>query len=243
MISNFKSELKWIKAEVMQQLVDDNDAAMAELWGRVLQSFEQWKQEKGDRKPRATSGRLGKPIPFKKATPWQCADFMWPSPVALAVKLLRENYRPFREIMKQEGARKVLAMLIVRFGKDSNESDVRAAHSILRAHQSREAGISEGMYVASLPQKMNLAKGRLVGVLARQKKAEKKQTDLINAIKSLFDKPDKPGWGWTNDEIAYFLMKGNYGYAENSILTVVKREAAKCRKARKEEQASKYPNR
>ncbi len=245
MSSNFEFELKGIQAEVMQQIGDDNDATLADLWGRVLQSFEQWKQENGDRKPRATSlsGLLGKPIPFKKATPWQCADFKYPSPVALAVKLWREDYKPFMQIMKQEVARKVLAMLIVRFGKDSNEIDVRDAHRILSAHQVLETGINEGMNIASLRQAMNLDKGRAKGVLARQKKAEKKKSDLINAIKALFDKPEKPGWGWTNDEIVVFLMRSDYSYAASSVLSVVKREAAKYSKTRKEEQASKYPNR
>ncbi len=233
MLSNFK--LKRMKAEAMQELVDDNGAALAEFGGRVLQSFEQWKQEKGDRKPRGApsggllSSVLGKPIPFKKATPWQCADFMWPSPFALAMKLWREDYRPFMEIMKQDDYFKVLEMLVVVFGKDAHESDLRWAQDLLRDNKS----FKTGMHFALQPQKTNLAKGRKEGVLERQKKAEKNRAVLINAIKDLFDKPEKPGWGWMNDEIVKFLKKGNYGYADSSILTVVKREAAKHRKTRK----------
>ncbi len=243
----FNNELKRIKDEVRQQLGDDDDAALAKLWGRVLKSFEQWKQEQGDRKTRANRGMLsnlagGKPIPFKKATPWQCADFMWPSPVALAVKLQRENYRPFREIMKQDGTRKVLAMLIVRFGKDSNESDVRAAHRMLSADQLLEAGISEGINITSLRHKMNFDKVRPKGVLARQKIAEKKQALLNSAIKDLFDKPEKPGWRMTNEKIADFLVPCIH-YKRSVILVAVKREAAKYRKAEKQKQASQFPKR
>lgn len=248
MFSDF--ELKRIEDEAMQELVNDDDAAVGELWDRVLKSFEQWKQEKGDRKPRANHGMLsdlagGKPIPFKKATPWQCADFTTPSPVALVIKLLREDYSPFWEIMQQEGVRKVLAMLIVRFGKDSSESDVREAHGLLIKHKLFEIGIRSGRHSALQPQNTNLAEGRPKGVLARQKKAKKRQTNLINAIESLFDTSEKPGWVWTNPEIVDFLKRtnNNYDYADSSILTVVKREVAKYRKARKEEQASKYPNR
>jgi len=89
----------------------------------------------------------------------------------------------------------------------------------------------------------NLAKGREGAVKKRQKMATEKQVLLINSIAALFDKPDKPGWGWSNPEIVQFLMKSDYGYAESVILQTVKLEAAKYRKARKEEQASKFMNR
>ncbi len=79
----------------------------------------------------------------------------------------------------------------------------------------------------------NLAKGRLDGVKTRKKTAKDKQSRLTKAIGDLFDKPDKPGWGWTNPEIVKFLKKGNYGYADSSIFTVVKREAAKHRRPEK----------
>ncbi len=252
MLSNF--ELKQIIAEAIQALVNDDYAALDDFRCRVLKSFEQWKQEKGDRKPRAPSGLIntllsgppgGKPIPFKKATPWQCAGLTSPSPIMLAIKLWREDYRPFMEIVRQEGDRKALAMLIVVFGKDSSASDVREAHSILRELKSIEMAISAGADAALQPQKTNLAKGRKDGVLKRQEKAKKKQAVLNSAIKDLFDKPENPGWGWTNDEIVVFLKQRNlgYGYADSSILTVVKREAAKYYKARKEEQACQFQKR
>lgn len=88
----------------------------------------------------------------------------------------------------------------------------------------------------------NLAKGRPEGVKARQAKAEKKKKNILAAIAGLFDKPEKPGWGWTNSEIVGFLVS-SLGYSEGTISPTVKREAAKYRKARKEEQARKYLNR
>lgn len=89
----------------------------------------------------------------------------------------------------------------------------------------------------------NLAEGRKGAVKIRQEKATKKQELLINSIAALFDKPEKPGWGWSNPEIVQFLMKSNYGYADSVILQTVKREAAKYRKVRKEQQASQLLNR
>jgi len=88
-----------------------------------------------------------------------------------------------------------------------------------------------------------LAKGRAKGVIARQEAAKDKQAKLIKAIADMFDKDEKPGWNWTNPEIAKFLKDKNLGYEYKSILQTVKREAARYRKARKERQASKYPSR
>lgn len=90
---------------------------------------------------------------------------------------------------------------------------------------------------------VNLAKGRKDGVKKRQETAAEKQDRLNKAIEALFDTPEKPGWGWTNPEIVEFLMKSKYGYAESGILQAVKIEAAKHRKAKKEQLASKYLNR
>lgn len=95
---------------------------------------------------------------------------------------------------------------------------------------------------AHMKQQDNLAAGRIAGVKSRQKSGAEKQGQLIRAIGELFDKPEKPGWRWTNDEIVAFL-RGSFHYAEATILKTVKREAAKCRKAGKLELASKFPSR
>ena len=87
-----------------------------------------------------------------------------------------------------------------------------------------------------------LAEGRLEGVKKRQETAEEQQTRLVKAIADLFDKPDKPGWTWTNDRIAAFLVP-TFNYTSGTILQTVKREAAKHRKARKDRQASQFPKR
>jgi hypothetical protein len=95
---------------------------------------------------------------------------------------------------------------------------------------------------ASKQQDEALAKGRKEAVKKKQEIAAEKQVRLIKAIADLFDKPEKPGWGWSNPDIVEFL-KPKFGYAASSIMQVVKREAAKFRKARKEQQASKFQNR
>lgn len=90
---------------------------------------------------------------------------------------------------------------------------------------------------------VNLAIGRKDGVKKRQKTADEKQALLIKAIAALFDNDNKPGWVWSNPDIVNFLKKGNYGYADSVILQTVKQEAAKYRKSRKEQLASKFPDR
>lgn len=95
---------------------------------------------------------------------------------------------------------------------------------------------------AAAQQAKALAKGRINAVKKRQEEATKEQDRLINEIAHLFDKPEKPGWGWTNPEIVQFL-KRDFDYKASTIMQTVKREAAKFRKARKEQQASQYQSR
>lgn len=92
-------------------------------------------------------------------------------------------------------------------------------------------------------QQENLAAGRKKGVLARQEKASKNQSDLNSAIAALFDTPEKPGWIWSNPQIVRYLKKHNFEYADSTILAAVKREKAMYRKARKEQQDSEFLNR
>lgn len=240
----FYDNSEQIKAEAQQRLSGKDDKALTQLWDEIYKAFQEWKREHGDRKPRPARGLLsdlsGKSMPFKKAEPWECADFPWPNPLALALKLWRENYAPLKVITDRESFGRVLALLIVRFADTANQSDLLAAHDYFVRYESTVTGIITGRRSALQSQKKNLAKGRPLGVVKRQKDAKRKQTDLINAIKALFDKPEKPGWVWTNPEIVTFLKKGNYGYADSTLLAKVKIETAKYRKARKAEQASKY---
>ncbi len=103
------------------------------LWNLVYSAFKQWKQEHGNREPRANLGMLSdlvtgpKPIPFDEAEPWQCAGFLTPCPTALAIKLWEDNYPPFSELTSAVGMRFVLAMLICRF-KDSPQDCLFKAH-------------------------------------------------------------------------------------------------------------------
>ncbi len=237
-------QIKRIRAEARHELSSDDDAAMTQLWNRVYAAFNQWKLERGDRNPIPNRGLLSDllPIPFDKAEPWECVDFIFSSPVALTMKLLREDYAPFDAITAKVGIRKVLALAIVKSDKASDD-DLLEAGEILRAHANIEIGLRAGFEAAREPIKKNLEKGRPIGVKARQEKSAKKQTALIDAIKALFDKPEKPGWGWTNPQIVTFLKRSNYGYADSTLMGTVKSEAAKYRKARKAEQDSKYLNR
>jgi len=88
-----------------------------------------------------------------------------------------------------------------------------------------------------------LARGRAKAVDKRKAMAAERKDRLTRAIADLFDKPEKPGWIWSNPEIVTFLKtKGGFGrfYA---VEAAVKKEAAKHRKDKKEELARKYLNR
>lgn len=88
-----------------------------------------------------------------------------------------------------------------------------------------------------------LAEGRRKGVEHRKKTAAEKRAVLTKAIEDLFDTPAKPGWAWSNSEIAQFLLEGGHKYKKSTILQAVKREKAKSRRTRKMQLASKFPKR
>lgn len=83
-----------------------------------------------------------------------------------------------------------------------------------------------------------LARGRIEGVKRRQEKAASKDERLMRAIAHLFDSDSKPGWHWTNKQIVDFLAQKGFS---GSLGGHVKREAAKYRKAKQQQLASKFP--
>ena len=229
------NSLERIKAEAMRELTGDDDAALGQLWNRVYAAFDQWKQEHGNRKPKAYRGMLsdlvgGKSIPFMKAAPWQCADFQVPAgPIALAIKLLPEDYPPFKAITAEVGIRKVLALLIVGFGEDASEDELDDAMGILRDHALIERTLHAGVKIAKQWQSKNLAKGPSAAAEKRTADATVKNAPLIAAIQAVLAKHSF----WTAQRIADFLLKdGNpYRKTPKTILADVKTEKAKYRKA------------
>lgn len=228
------NNLERIKAEAMLELGDD-DAALGQLWNRVYAAFDQWKQEQGNRKPKAYLGMLSdlvgaKSIPFKKAEPWQCADFMRPSgPITLALKLLYEDYPPFKAITAEVGIRKVLALLIVGFGDDATEDELNDAMRILHDHALIERTLHAGVKIAKQWQSKNLAKGPVAAAKDRTDKAAIKNAPLITDIQSVLG--EHPFW--SGERILNHLLKdGNpYGKTRGTILGDVKVEKAKYRNA------------
>jgi hypothetical protein len=87
----------------------------------------------------------------------------------------------------------------------------------------------ERLLDADHQQKEVLAQGRLAGVAARQTNAQHKKEALLKAIADLFDKPDKPGWRWTNKQITDYL-KPRFPYARSTTMRLVNLEVAKLRK-------------
>jgi hypothetical protein len=195
----FGNNLERIKAEAMQELGGNDDAALGQLWNRVYAAFDQWKQEHGNRKPKAYRGMLSdlvgaKSIPFKKAAPWQCADFQVPAgPIALAIKLWPEHYAPFEAITAEAGIRKVLALLIVGFGEDASEDELNDAMRILHDHKTAEA---MGKLVlnehrdAIVAQQTRPDGGRIRGEQQTKEKDDRKQ--LIKDTEAKLPKGTKP---------------------------------------------------
>jgi hypothetical protein len=124
-------------------------------------------------------------------------------------------------------------------------SDIlRSKDTELSSERSKKSLIARAFVEEDRKKSEALAKGRDIGVKARKEKAKKNRTDLENAVVGLFDKPDKPGWGWTNSEIVKFLAPRFAGiYTSSTIAQTVKRIAVEHRKARKLRQAKQFLNR
>lgn len=216
-----------IRDAAAKHFADNDDAAVAELWAKVITAFDQWKQEHGNRKPKVYRGMLSdlagpKSIPFKKAAPWQCADLLTPSPLALAYKLIGDKYPPFLAVAKVAGFNKVLALLIIGFADDTSDDDLLTAHEILIEHATDKKWLTiEAIKERKI--RANLRKGPIEAAKKRTEKAAPKRATLDKAINDLFDTPEKPGWGMTNDGITAYLMKqGGYGYKKTTVHERVK---------------------
>lgn len=227
-----------IRDEAAKHFADNDDAEVKRLWDKVYAAFDQWKQEHGNRKPRANLGMLSdlagpRSIPFKKAAPWQCADLLTPSPIALAFKLIREQYAPFLAVMNEAGARKVLALLIIGFADDASDGDVLTAHEILIEHANDEKWLTIDA-IKERQKRKNLSLGPIAAAKNRTEKAAPKRATLDKAINDLFDTPEKPGWGMTNVQITTFLMQqGGYGYKKSVVLARVNTLAAEHNRQRR----------
>lgn len=220
-----------------KQLADCDEATVEQLWGKVIAAFEQWKQEHGNRKPTANMGMLPdllgpKPIPFKKAAPWQCADLPTPHPLALANKLIRDKYAPFRAVVKETGLDKVLSLLILGSGEASTD-DLQLFHEFLIEH----ANDKKWMTIEAIKEwkiRSNLKKGPIEAAKKRTEEAALRRATLDKAINALFDKPEKPGWGMTNPQITDYLMeRGGYGYTIKTVRGKVNKLAAEHREKRR----------
>ena len=112
-----------------------------------------------------------------------------------------------------------------------------------RKHEKLNEDVSEALKQLDAHQ-ANLALGRQLGVKARKESAQKRREQVDKAIDDLFDKPDKPGWRWTIDEITDFLSKRfarEYKYKRSTIKQFVKLGVARHRKAEKTRQANQFP--
>jgi hypothetical protein len=223
-----------IRDAAAKHFADNDDAAVAELWAKVITAFDQWKQEHGNRKPRANLGMLSdlvgpKQIPFKKAAPWQCADLLTPSPLALAYKLFGDKYPPFLAVAKEAGFNKVLALLIIGFADDTSDDDLFTTHEFLIEHATDKKWLTIEA-VKEWKIRANLRKGPIEAAKKRTEKAAPRQATLDKAINDLFDTPEKPGWGMTNVGITAYLMKqGGYGYKKSTVRGRVNALAAEHR--------------
>jgi hypothetical protein len=222
-----------IRDAAAKHFADNDDAAVAELWGKVITAFDQWKQEHGNRKPKAFRGMLSdlvgaKSIPFKKAAPWQCADLLTPSPLALAYKLIGDKYPPFLAVAKVAGFNKVLALLIIGFADDTSDDDLLTAHEFLIEHATDKKWLTIDA-IKEWKIRSNLRKGTLVAAEERTKNATIRNAPLITDIQNVLSENPL----WTSKRITNHLLKGGnpYGKTPLTILADVKAEKAKYRKA------------
>jgi hypothetical protein len=222
-----------IRDAAAKHFADNDDAAVAQLWGKVITAFDQWKQEHGNRKPKAFRGMLSdvlgpKPIPFKKAAPWQCADLLTPSPLALAYKLIGEEYSPFIAVTNEAGISKVLALLIIGFADDTSDDELFTAHEILIEHATNKKWLTIEA-VKEWKIRANLRKGTIAAAEERTKNATIRNAPLITDIQNVLSENPQ----WTSQRITNHLLKGGnpYGKTPLTILADVKAEKAKYRKA------------
>lgn len=222
-----------IRDAAAKHFADSDDAAVAELWGKVITAFDQWKQEHGNRKPKAFRGMLSdlagpSSIPFKKAAPWQCADLVTPSPLALAYKLIGEKYAPFLAVTNEAGINKVLALLIIGFADDTSDDDLLTAHEILIEHATDKKWLTIEA-VKEWKIRANLRKGPIAAAEKRTKKATIRNAPLISDIQNVLSEHPL----WTSQRITNFLLKGGnpYDKTPKTIFEKVKDQKAAYRKA------------
>lgn len=184
-----------------KQLADCDDAAIEQLWGNVITAFEQWKQEHGNRKPRATMGMLSdllgpKPISFKKAAPWQCADLPTPSPLGLADKLIGDKYPPFLAVVNETGFEKVLAVLILGSGEASTD-DLQPFHEFLIKNETAKSVTKQWQMIEAIKERrrrMPLDKGRLKGSKSQKEYAAETWRIVEQRHKQFLKRSDYAGW-------------------------------------------------
>lgn len=87
--------------------------------------------------------------------------------------------------------------------------------------------------------KANLAMGPAKAAEARKKKSDENKRLLHKAIDDLFSRDDCNGYVMNNNQIVSFLKRANcdFGYADSSILSSVKKRAAQHRAERKNRMA------
>ncbi|MBI5922030.1 MAG: hypothetical protein HY847_10355 [Betaproteobacteria bacterium] len=131
-----------------------------------------------------------------------------------------------------------------------SEANARAGDNVNRLV---EIGRMVGSFRAQIAQhenieaarklKENLAKGPRKAAENRTSEANDRNKLLERAINELFDKPDKPGWVWTNTEItSYLCCQSTIKSGKSAIAARVKTKAAEFRKRRKELLANQYHN-
>lgn len=188
-------QIERIRAEARQELAGKDEQLVNQLWDWTYLVFQKWKLEHGDRKPIPNRGLLSDrlPIPFDKAEPWECADFIFSSPVALAMKLLRDNYSPFDAVTDKVSIRKVLALVIVK-SEHAADDDLFDAGEILRYHKTAEAGIDAGRRSVLQPRDENLAKGRPKGAQTQKEAAAERYKKMRNINADLLKHSNTARW-------------------------------------------------
>lgn len=177
--------VKTIKDAAKEELNGKDEKLLGQIWDWINLVLQKWKLEHGDRNPMKGDGLLlpNIEIPFEDAEPWECAGWIFPSRIALALKLLREEYPDFMKILDKTNIRIVLASLIDHEPESYGNDDIFFAYDMLVKLQASKHGSLATLLSnwdtiqAGERQKQNLAMGNPAASKNKSERASKYHED------------------------------------------------------------------
>ena len=219
-----------------RELGNESQSNLTDLYAEVIKVFYCWKDEQTEKEAIKGKGGLAKSIPFEEAEPWQCAELINPTRISFAIKLWNEGYQPFINLCDRSSLKHIFGLLIINEPEDYRGDDMFYAYDMVMTSKEikskAQLRFNKPLIEFAKKSHKNLKDGRTKGTEFRKEKSTKNKAKLEKSIEDLFSDPTKPGWQWTNVEIVIYISKFNKDYKQSTILNVVTKVAAKCRKNR-----------